>query len=177
VKKPLDIALTAGGTLGAFLLLRAWAKDRDARDRKALADILTKISREQAERDAARAQRTADMTRPKIFVPTPEGRTVPAPPSGPRQIMGNQLSPTPGSFYRVTVDVKFPASVMATSAKVQREAEKNGFTNVNVSTSRPQGWPGENGSYYVSATYSGEPKPMDRSYAGGQVVIKDVWEG
>lgn len=163
--KFLDTALTAGGTLGGFILLRAWARDKDARDRKALADIIAKISREQAE-----------LTRPKIFVPTPEGPVVPAP-SGPKLLSGGSLSPVPGNFYRVTVDVRFPASMLATSAKVKREAEKNGFTNVSVSTSRPQGWPGDNGSYYVSATYNGEPKEMARSYAGGQVVIKDAWEG
>jgi len=175
MSKAIDIALTAGGSVGAFLLLRSWARDRDARDRKALAEIIAKISREQAQRDAERARRSAELTKPQIVTP-PGASPIPVP-SGPRRVAGDQLVPTSGAFYRVTVDVKFPASMMASMSKVKKEAENHGFTNVNVSKDRPPGWPGSSGSYYVSASYSGEPRTMARSYAGGQVVIKDVWEG
>ena len=77
----------------------------------------------------------------------------------------------------MTVDVSFPASLAADVNKVKREAEKKGFQNLSVSKQRPGGWPGANGSYYVTGTYGGGPAAMERSYAGGQVSIKDVWEG
>ena len=98
-------------------------------------------------------------------------------PAGPRQLPPGPVQAIPGALYRATVNVSFPLSIAASASKVSSEAQKQGFTGVSVSSSKPAGWFGSSGDYYVSGTYVGQPKVVDRSAAGGQVKIIDVWQG
>lgn len=102
--------------------------------------------------------------------PPPAFATLSQAPGGPVQV-------SPGILYRATVNVSFPLSIAASTSKATAEAQKQGFTNVSVTTSPPAGWPGAKGDYYVTAVYSGQPRFIDRSAAGGQVKVTDVWRG
>lgn len=117
-----------------------------------------------------------------IFVPDelpPASAVGPQPPPtmGPRQAPPGPIQAIPGVLYRASVDIKFPLSVVASVSKAQAEAIKRGFANVSVTTSRPAGWPGASASYYVTGTYMGPPKFMERSEAGGQAKVVDAWLG
>jgi len=118
----------------------------------------------------------------RIFVPdTPATSVGPQPPpppaAGPLQAPSGPIQVTPGVLYRATVNVSFPLSIAASPSKASAEAQKQGFTNVAVRQSKPAGWPGASGDYYVTAVYSGQPRFIDRSAAGGQVKVTDVWQG
>lgn len=122
----------------------------------------------------------------RIFIPetpaTPAPNAVgpqPPPPSfaGPRQAPPGPIQVNPGILYRATVNIAFPLSLAASTSKAVGEAQKRGFTNVSATKTRPADWPGASGDYYVTATYSGAPKFMDRSEAGGQAKVIDVWQG
>lgn len=120
----------------------------------------------------------------RIFIPEdiPQpGAVGPQPPppafASPRQSPPGPVQVSPGILYRVTVNVAFPLSLAASTSRATAEAQSRGFTNVNVTRTMPPGWPGARGDYYVTATYSGAPKFIDRSAAGGQVTVTDVWQG
>jgi len=118
-----------------------------------------------------------------IFIPDlpAPGLAGPQPPppafAQPRQMPSGAVQMTPGVLYRATVNVSFPLSLAASVDKATREAISQGFTNVSVTRSPPPGWPGARGDYYVTAMYSGAPRFIDRSAAGGQVKVTDVWQG
>jgi hypothetical protein len=106
-------------------------------------------------------------------------RPAPAPvPAPPHEITGN-LNAVPGRLYRATVNLRPPISWVANTDKVHSQAVSQGFTDVVVQSGRkPPGWPGrQDGDYYVTGVYSGAPKTMADSYAGGEVKIIEVWEG
>jgi len=170
--KGLGITLGVSGAVGTALLLRAWAKGRDARDRA----VLQKLAAQ-----AGIAQLAFERSRLLVNPPAFHPAVVPPPPpavQAPRQVSDSPLSPEPGHLYRVVVNVNFPASLAAGVSDVKRQAEKNGFQDVVVAKTKPAGWPGSvNGDYYVTATYAGGPASLARSYLGGEVSIKDVWEG
>ncbi len=119
----------------------------------------------------------------RIFIPddpvAPTAGPQPPPPafSGPRQAPPGAIQVHPGILYRVSVNIAFPLSLVASVSKAVREAQNRGFTNVSVSQSKPPGWPGASADYYVTGTYAGAPKFMGRSEAGGQAQVVDVWEG
>lgn len=104
-------------------------------------------------------------------------RPLPTPSLGPRQLPPGPISVVPGSLYRATVNVSFPLSIAASVSKAQTQAQSMGFQGVSVSTSMPSGWPGAKGDYYVTGTYGGAPKTLDRSAAAGQVSVIDAWQG
>ncbi len=120
-------------------------------------------------------------TAERIFVPDSPGTAGPQPPppafSSPRQAPAGPVQVSPGILYRVTVNIAFPLSIVASVSKAVAEAQKRGFSNVSVTQSKPPGWPGASGDYYVTGTYAGAPKFMARSEAGGQATVVDVWEG
>jgi hypothetical protein len=170
----LGIVLGVSGGVGTALLLRAWAKARDERDRAAILKLAAEAGVAQIAHDRAKL-----LAVHPVFQPAVVPAIVPvAPPAVPRQIPDSPLTPEAGRLYRVVVNVNFPASLAAGVSDVKRQAEKSGFQDVLVSKTKPQGWPGSvNGDYYVTATYAGGPASMARSYLGGEVAIKDVWEG
>lgn len=110
------------------------------------------------------------------WTPTPPAEAPPPPVVVlPRQM--SDMSVEPGHNYRAVVTVHAPISWIANVDKVRREAEKQGFQNVDVQTHRPAGFPGNaSGDYFVSASYGGNAQTMARSYASGQVSISDAWE-
>jgi pimeloyl-ACP methyl ester carboxylesterase len=167
----LDNVLAVAGSVGGVLLLRAWAKARDERDLSEIRRLVMEASAAQL----ANERKLASALPPRVSPPVPGPAPLPLPP---RQINEATLTPQAGRLYHVTVDVNFPASLAANASDVKHQAEKNGFENVNVSKTKPVGWPGStSGDYYVTATYAGGPLVMERSHGGGQVKIKDVWEG
>jgi len=169
--KGLGITLGVSGGIGAVLLLRAWAKGRDARDRATLQKLAAEAGLAQLAFERSRLLVSPTAFRPAVVAPPPIA-------AAPRQVSDSPLSPEAGRLYRVVVNVNFPASLAAGVSDVKRQAEKNGFQNVTVSKTKPPGWPGNvRGDYYVSATYGGGPASLARSYLGGEVSIKDVWEG
>lgn len=173
---PIRLMIASAGIVGGGLYLRSWAKAREARDRALLAEMIARISQEQKSRDARVLPPSSPFepaVRHDVFIPPP----APVIPVGPRQVSGESLSPTPGALYRVTVDVNFPTSIGVGEGSVKKQAQDHGFSNVIVTKQKPSGWPGQSGSYYVTGTYTGGPAAMARSYLGGQVNIKDVWEG
>jgi hypothetical protein len=171
--KGLGVVLGVSGSLGAALLLRAWAKTRDERDRAALAKLAAEAGAAQLALDRARL-----LAVPPAFHPAVVPIAPPPVVQAPRQVSDSPLTPEAGHLYRVVVNVSFPASLAAGVSDVKRQAEKNGFQDVAVSKTKPSGWPGSvNGDYYVTATYAGGPASLARSYLGGEVSIKDVWEG
>jgi len=176
----LNAILTVSGGLGVALLLRAWAKAKDETDRATLRKLAQEAGAAQISRDiASKIARNREL--PHDSLPSfiqPSQPAQPAPPAAPRQIQDSTLAPVAGRMYRVVVNVNFPASLAAGVSDVKSQAEKNGFQNVVVSKTMPAGWPGGvTGDYYVTAIYAGGPVDMARSYLGGEVVIKDVWEG
>ncbi len=118
----------------------------------------------------------------RIFVPEEQPVTVgpqPPPPAfaGPRQAPPGPIQVSPGILYRATVNISWPLSMAASTTKAVKEAISRGFTNVSATQTMPLGWPGAKGDYYITATYVGAPKFMDRSEAAGQAKVIDVWQG
>lgn len=119
---------------------------------------------------------TSPGTAERLHVPDDPPPT-PAISQPPHQLPPGAVSVVPGARYLATVNVSFPLSILASASKVATQAQGQGFTNVAVTTSKPVGWPGASGDYYVTATYAGPPKFLDRSAAGGQVTVTDAWQG
>jgi hypothetical protein len=118
---------------------------------------------------------------PIYFPPVPQTpssvpRTGPAPVAGPVQLA--TLGAMPGVRYRAAVDINGMLSVIANVTNVRKQAEGQGFTQTFVTKTRPADWPGAiSADYYITGIYQGPPKTFDRSYAGGSVQVKDVWQG
>lgn len=68
----------------------------------------------------------------------------------------------PGVTYLASVDVSFPASLLATSAKLRSGIAGKGFRDVTVSETAPPGWPLPKADYYVRATWDGPATLLDR---------------
>jgi len=87
------------------------------------------------------------------------------------------LKLVPGRRYGVSLDT--PALLPISDNAVKNAAKDLGFTNVDVSSKPPPGWPGNTGKSkadtWVVALYVGEPKSMPRSDSGVDVV--EAFEG
>lgn len=100
---------------------------------------------------------------PPAQAPTPSGpgyvATMHPPLASPD---GSALAVYPGRAYYAVLSTSGLASSVADEGKATAEAQSLGFTGVNVSKSRPAGFPGTaSGDYYVSATYAGAPRYLD----------------
>lgn len=108
--------------------------------------------------------------------PPQRGPVAPPLPTGPVQL--SSLLAHPGQRYRAVVDINGMLSLAGNVTNVRKQAEGQGFTRTFVTKTRPADWPGSiTGDYYIDGTYQGAPKTFDRSYAGGSVKVKDVWQG
>jgi hypothetical protein len=114
----------------------------------------------------------ASMAKPLPSSPASAPLPPPSPGNAARLVTG-PLTATPGHRYYVTVTVGFPASIAASQSKVASLATSKGFTDVSVSTSRPQGWPGQvAGDYYITGVYRGTPTSFDRNPGPGVNVVE-----
>jgi hypothetical protein len=108
----------------------------------------------------------------------PTGPAAPLPPQpvsqGPEHITDAVISLAPGGRYLASVDVV--GSTFISRSRVASEAAKQGFADTVVSTSPPAGLPPvKHGDFYVVGTYSGAPRTIGRSQAGGIVTLVDGW--
>lgn len=102
---------------------------------------------------------------------------IPAGPRLPRQLpTAGPVQVETGSRYLASIRVGFPLSILANASKVQSEAANQGFTDLAVTTVMPAGWPAARADYYVSGRYIGPTRNMERTGAGGQVNVVDVWQ-
>lgn len=106
---------------------------------------------------------------------------VPAAPGGagePTQITQSPIQMQTGRTYFAVLEANGTVSAAANAERVKAEAEKQGFRDVAVFTTRPESFPGRATSdYYVRATYQGAPRSLPRktSVFLGSVVVVDAW--
>jgi hypothetical protein len=95
----------------------------------------------------------------------------------PRLMTEPVLRLKPGVRYGVSLDT--PALAPISDNMVKNEAKSRGFTNIDVYSKPPAGWPGNTGKTkadtWVVALYEGPPVSMARSEGGVDVV--EAFEG
>lgn len=174
--KKLDVALIGVGALGIFLLVRHDLKQKEEAERQKIRGLGNAL----AEAERLRLEALEAERRRGLPPPTP-GSTTPSQPAAPRlvQIMG-PLVTVPGRRYLVNIETNGSVNAAASVSKIGDFARKEGFSDVNVSEVKPQGWPSSaGGDYFLEGTYAGSaPKTWERktSVFLGSVVVLDAWE-
>ena len=111
---------------------------------------------------------------PELPPPAP---ALPGQPAKPRLMTESPLRLVPGRRYGVSLDT--PALIPVSNNTVKGVAENRGFTNVDVSSKPPPGWPGNtkksDADTWVVALYVGEPRTQARSESGVDIV--EAFEG
>ena len=96
-------------------------------------------------------------------------------PTGPVLLTQDPIPVYPGRLYRAVIKVGGLLNLMVNESAVRSRAESEGFINVQVSKSRPPGFPGRaTGTYYVTANWGRAPSALDRPSA---ITIVEAWEG
>jgi hypothetical protein len=113
-----------------------------------------------------------------VAASTPAPVLPPSPASGSYyEIDGATVDLVPSVRYFGVVNITGPLSWIANEANMKAQAEKQGFTDVAVSSTRPKNWPGlVSGDYFVVGTYAGAAKTLAKMQASGRVVVADVWK-
>jgi len=129
----------------------------------------------------------------KIQLRLPRPQLPPGSGAGPLQLPSGTMAPpvpqlmksamldlVPGRRYGVALDT--PALLPTSDNNVRAEAVKRGFSNVDVFTKPPPGWPGKTKSAadtWVVGFYTGAPQSLPRSFSTptGSIDVIEAWEG